>query len=76
MLCNEETGDEVHFLTVCNNLNDLREDLTQAMVNCNEEYQLLDPVEKTRKILQACAWSQSVSNTAYRMYLHRTNLLR
>ena len=76
MLCNEETGDEVHFLTVCPNLNDLQEDLTRAMVNCNNEYQFLDPVKKTRSILQAYAWDQSMSNAVYHMNLHRTNLLR
>ena len=68
-LCSEATGDEVHFLTVYPCLNEPREKLTTAMTSICD-YSSLDPLEKTKRILQACSSSQAVSNAAYHCLLY------
>lgn len=74
-LCNESTGDEVHFLTVCPSLNEPREKLTTAMTTICD-YSSLDSMEKTIRILQACSSSQAVRNATFHMHIYRSNLLR
>ena len=74
-LCSEATVDEVHLLTVCSSLNEPREKLTTAMISICD-YSSLDPLEKTKRILQACSSSQAISNAAYHMHLYRASLLR
>jgi hypothetical protein len=75
-LCNEETGDEVHFLTACHSLEDHRVKLTGAMTTLYSNYTSLVPIEKTKKVLEACASNKAVSDAIYEMYIYRANLLR
>ena len=74
-VCSRETGDEIHFLTTCEQLKEQRTDLTVAMSNLFSNYISMDSGEKAKRIIEACAYDQDVSKATYRMFVHRNNLL-
>ena len=76
LLCHLEVGDEPHFLLVCPGLSVQREAMIEAMENSAENYSLLSVKGKVEAILKLCASSPAVSNSIYRMYRQRCNMLR
>ena len=48
-VCSRETGDEIHFLTTCEQLKEQRTDLTVAMSNLFSNYISMDSVRKLKE---------------------------
>ena len=75
-LCDQEVGDESHFLLSCQEISTPRIELTEAMKKVIPNFLSLPLKEKTCQILQACATNPEVGTAVCHMYRERCNQLR
>ena len=74
-LCNLETEDETHFLTVCPHLNNIRESLFNDMQKIFPNFMFFQSREKCLSILTSCASYPEIANHVYQMVCFRRNTL-